>query len=82
AVYRHDALSSFRVHAGQRQRDPARALRNVDSIRALQAAWLDLKLHRRLPPDVLWTKPYPPAYGLEWRKRPVLGFAARPVAAG
>lgn len=81
AVYRHDALSSFRVHAGQRQHDPAKVQRNVDSIRSLQAAWLDLRLHQRLQRDVLWTKPFPPARGLDWRKQPVLGFAARPVAA-
>lgn len=81
AVYRHDALSSFRVHAGQRQHDPAKVQRNVDSIRSLQAAWLDLRLHQRLQRDVLWTKPFPPPHGLDWRKQPVLGFAARPVAA-
>ena len=81
AVYRTDALSSFRVHPGQRQHDPSKAQRNVDSIRELQTAWLDLELHQRLAPDVLWTKPFPP-HDVDWRTQPVLGFAARPVAAG
>jgi glycosyltransferase involved in cell wall biosynthesis len=82
AVYRKEALSFFRIHAGQRQHDPTKARRNVDSIRGLQAAWLNLKLHQRLQPDVLWTKPFPPPRGVDWCMQPVLGFAARPVAAG
>lgn len=82
AVYRTEALSCFRIHPGQRQHDPATAQRNVDSIRGLQAAWLELKLHQRLQPDVLWTKPFPPLRGVDWRMQPVLGFAARPVAVG
>ena len=82
AVYRHDAFSSFRIHPGQRQHDPAKTQRNVDSIRGLQAAWLDLKLHQRLQPDLLWTKPFPPPRGVDWSVQPVLGFAARPVATG
>ena len=82
AVYLHQALSCFRIHAGQRQRDPEKAQRNVDSIRALQAAWLDLRLHQRLQADVLWSKPFPPPRGLDWREQPVLGFAARPAVAG
>jgi glycosyltransferase involved in cell wall biosynthesis len=82
AVYRSEALSSFRVHPGQRQHDPSKAQRNVDSIRELQAAWLDLKLHQRLQADVLWTKPFPPPADIDWRTQPVLGFAARPVVAG
>ena len=81
AVYLCERLSSFRNHAGQRQRDPAKAQRNVESIRGLHAAWQDLKLHERLRPDVLLTKSYPPQRGMEWRSQPLLGFAARPVAA-
>jgi glycosyltransferase involved in cell wall biosynthesis len=81
AVYRSEALSSFRNHPGQRQRDPARSQRNVDSIRELQAVWLDLKVHQRQRPDLLRTKPFPPLQGGDWRAEPVLGFAARPVAA-
>ncbi|HEX5864037.1 MAG TPA: glycosyltransferase [Casimicrobiaceae bacterium] len=76
AVYLCERLSSFRNHAGQRQRDPAKAQRNVESIRRLHAAWRDLKLHERLRPDVLLTKPYPPQRGMEWRAQPLLGFAA------
>jgi glycosyltransferase involved in cell wall biosynthesis len=82
AVYRNEALSSFRIHPGQRQRDPAKWQRNVDSIRGLQAVWLALKVHQRVPPDLLLTKPFPPLRGVDWRIQPVLGFAARPVAAG
>lgn len=82
AVYRSEALSSFRVHPGQRQHDPSKIERNVASIRELQSAWLGLQLHRRLPPDELWVKPFPPADEIDWQVQPVLGFAARPVAAG
>jgi hypothetical protein len=82
AVYRTEALSCFRIHPGQRQHDPAKAQRNVDSFRSLHAAWLALKLHQRLQPDLLWTKPFPPLRGVDWRVQPVLGFAARPVAVG
>jgi len=81
AVYRTDALSSFRVHPGQRQHDPSKAQRNVDSIRELQATWLDLRLHERSAPDVLWTKSFPPGNEEDWRAQPVIGFAARPVVA-
>lgn len=82
AVYRNEALSSFRIHPGQRQRDPAKSQRNVDSIRGLQAVWLDLKVHQRVAPDLLLTKPFPLLREVDWRIQPVLGFAARPVAAG
>jgi hypothetical protein len=81
AGYRSEALSSFRVHPGQRQHDPSKVQRNVDSIRELQAAWLGLKLHQRLAPDLLWTKSFPSLGDEDWTSRPVLGFAARPVAA-
>jgi glycosyltransferase involved in cell wall biosynthesis len=81
AVYRQEAISFFRIHPGQRQHDPAKAQRNVDSIRELQAQWLDLKLHQRLQPDMLWTKPFPPPHGIDWHVQPVLGYAARPIAA-
>ncbi len=82
AVYRSEALSSFRVHPGQRQHDPSKVERNVDSIRELQSAWLGMQLHRRLPPDELWVKPFPSVDDTDWQVQPVLGFAARPVAAG
>jgi glycosyltransferase involved in cell wall biosynthesis len=81
AVYRTDALSSFRVHPGQRQHDPSKSQRNVDSIRELQAAWLDLKLHERSAPDVLRTRSFPPGNEEDWRAQPVIGFAARPLGA-
>ena len=67
AVYLRERLSSFRIHPGQRQRDPAKVKRNFASARSLQAAWLDLGLHARLRPDVLLMKPYPPAGEGEWR---------------
>lgn len=82
AVYRSEALSAFRIHAGQRQHDPSKTQRNVESIRELQATWLRLNLHLRLRPDVLWTKPFPPEDADDWTLQPALGFAARPVAAG
>jgi SAM-dependent methyltransferase len=81
AVYRRERLSSFRIHAGQRQHDPAKAQRNIESIRGLQAAWLDLGLHQRLAPDVLLTREFPPTGAGDWERQPILGFAARPAAA-
>ena len=81
AVYLRERLSSFRIHPGQRQHDPAKARRNVESIRSLQAAWLDLGLHQRLAADALLTQPFPPSSGVDWQLQPLLGFAARPIAA-
>jgi glycosyltransferase involved in cell wall biosynthesis len=82
AVYLNRRLSSFRIHEGQRQHDPAKAARNAASIRSLQAAWLELGLDRRLRPDELLVKPFPLDNGADWRAQPVLGFAARRIAAG
>jgi glycosyltransferase involved in cell wall biosynthesis len=59
AVYLLEPQSAFRIHPGQRQHDPALARRTIDSIRELQAAWLALGLHRRRPPHMLSTQPYP-----------------------
>ncbi|HTP97783.1 MAG TPA: glycosyltransferase family A protein [Casimicrobiaceae bacterium] len=81
AVYLRERLSSFRNHPGQRQHDPKKAQRNIESIRGLQAAWLALGLHRRLKPDALLVKPYPPPADTDWRSEPMLGFAARPSPA-
>ena len=80
AVYLRERLSSFRIHPGQRQHDPAKAQRNADSIRGLQAAWLRLGLHERLRSDALVIKPFPPQEAVDWREEPMLGFAARPIA--
>ena len=80
AVYLCDNLSAFRIHPGQRQHDPAKLQRNVDSIRSLQVAWLELGLHARLRPDLLLTKPFPPPSEVDWREQPMLGVAARPIA--
>lgn len=60
AVYLRDSLSSFRVHRGQRQQDPAKKDRNMDSIRGLQSAWLALGLRDSLSHDPLLAKPFPP----------------------
>jgi hypothetical protein len=76
AVYLHDAQSSFRFHAGQRQHDPARRERNVASIRELQAAWLALEVHERQAPDQLLAKRFPPDGG-DWQPRPVRGLSVR-----
>jgi hypothetical protein len=80
AVYLRDCHSSFRIHPGQRQHDPAMLQRNADSIRSLQGAWLGLGLQERMRPDLLLTKPYPPPAGIDWLERPVQGLAARRVA--
>jgi hypothetical protein len=60
AVYRRESLSCFRIHPGQRQHDPAKQQRNVDSIHRLRAAWLALGLHERIPQGKLLAKPFPP----------------------
>jgi len=67
AVYLRESLSSFRIHPGQRQHDPSKMRRNVDSIRGLQSAWLALGLHERIPRDGLLAKPFPPTTASEWR---------------
>ena len=82
AVYRTRPLSAFRIHSGQRQHDPTKAQRNIASIRALQAAWVELGLHEGLPPDRLLVRAFPAVHPEEWSSRPILGFAARPVAGG
>ena len=79
AVYLRECVSAFRIHPGQRQHDPAKLQRNVESIRSLQAAWLELGLHARLRPDLLLTKPFPPPSDVDWREQPILGVAARPI---
>lgn len=76
AVYLCERLSAFRVHAGQRQHDPATQQRSFDSIRALQAAWLPLGIHERIDPDRLLAKRFPPE-GIAWELRQNVGFAAR-----
>ena len=60
AVYLLEPQSAFRIHPGQRQHDPEFVGRNIDSIRELhEAVWLALGLHRRRPPHILSTQPYP-----------------------
>ncbi len=71
AVYLRESLSSFRIHPGQRQHDPAKMQRNIDSIRSLQSAWLALGLHERMPRDQLLAKPFPPPAGSAWQAQTV-----------
>ncbi|HZI85106.1 MAG TPA: glycosyltransferase [Casimicrobiaceae bacterium] len=78
-VYLREALSAFRIHPAQRQHDPAKARRNIRSIRDLQSAWLGLGLHERLRPDMVQAKAFPPAES-DFREQLLLGFAARAVA--
>ncbi len=66
-VYLREALSAFRIHPAQRQHDPAKARRNMQSIRDLQSAWLGLGLHQGLRPDLVWAKAFPPADS-DWRE--------------
>ncbi len=79
AVYLGAPQSAFRVHAGQRQHDPSKLVRNVASIRALQAAWMDLGLHLRAPPNLLLCKPYPPAADADWAPEAVHSFVLTPA---
>jgi glycosyltransferase involved in cell wall biosynthesis len=78
AVYLTECLSAFRIHAAQRQHDPAMAQRTIASIRGLQAAWLDLGLFEKVPPHLMLAKLFPPPDGSDWHLRPVLSrFAGR-----
>ena len=80
AVYLTESLSAFRIHAAQRQQDPTMAQRNIDSIRELQAAWLELKLFEKVPPHLIIAKPFPPPADSDWRLQPVLSpFAVRRI---
>lgn len=80
AVYLTESLSAFRIHAAQRQHDPAMAQRNIASIRELQAAWLELNLFEKVPPHLILAKPFPPHADSDWRLQPVLSpFAVRRV---
>lgn len=63
AVYRRASQSCFRIHPGQRQHDPAKRERNIDSIHRLRAAWLALGLHEHIPSGQLRAKPFPPPPG-------------------
>jgi glycosyltransferase involved in cell wall biosynthesis len=71
AVYLRESLSCFRIHPGQRQHDPTKMRRNIDSIRSLQSAWLALGLHERMPRDQMLVKPFPPSSGAGWQSQVV-----------
>ncbi len=71
AVYLRESLSSFRIHPGQRQHDPAKARRNVESIRELQYAWLALGLFERIDRAELLAQPYPAPAVAAWQRRGV-----------
>jgi hypothetical protein len=81
AVYLVDSLSAFRIHPEQRQHDPSKRQRNIDSIRSLQAEWLALKLFDHVPPHLLLAKSFPPGQS-DWVLQPVLGVAARAIGDG
>lgn len=78
AVYLRERLSSFRVHANQRQDDPVTQQLSIASIRALQAAWLELNVQERQPPHLLLTRPFPPGEA-DWQVQRVLGISAVPM---
>jgi glycosyltransferase involved in cell wall biosynthesis len=77
AVYLLEPQSAFRIHPGQRQHDPTVARRTINSIRELQATWLALGLHRRRPPHMLSTQPYPMQPDGDWIDQQVLSFKLR-----
>lgn len=79
AVYLRESLSSFPIHPGQRQHDPVTRARSIGSIRALQAAWLELGIHERHAPDTLLTRAFPTGQD-DWRITPVQGFSVRRCA--
>lgn len=78
AVYLRDALSHFRIHAGQQQNDPGLRQPAIRAMRSLQSKWLKLGLHARLPPGMLRVKPFPDRRE-PWQPHPFT--ALRPVPA-
>ena len=60
------ALTDFRIHPGQSQRDPARVDRAKRGIRSLQAAWEALGLQRFLRPREILVQPWPPVPDEQW----------------
>ncbi len=77
-VYLGEPLSAFRIHAQQRQSAPELRQRSIDSIRELQAAWLALGLHTRIPRDGLLVRPMPPQPDAPWDLRQLLTFTKPP----
>ena len=75
AVYFRERLSSFRIHAAQRQHAAINGARAIAGIRSLQAAWLPLGIADALPPNLLVTRPFPPRDGDDWQLERVLSFA-------
>ena len=78
AVYIRDALSHFRIHAGQQQHDPALQQPTILAIRSLQSTWLSLGLHTRFRPDTLLAKPFPGARE-PWQPHPFAPLRAVPA---
>ncbi len=79
-AYLTQALSSFRIHEAQRQHAPEAQQRNVESLRSLQAAWLELKLADRLSPHLLFAKSLPRDDSADWNMQPVLSqYAVRRI---
>ena len=79
-VYLGEPLSSFRIHAEQRQAAPEIRQRSIDSIRELQAAWLALGLHTRIARDGLLVRPMPPPPDAAWNLTQLLTFTtSRPL---
>ncbi len=57
AVYLRERLSSFRVHAEQRQALAEVREFAIDAIPALREKWIELGLHLAVPPNVLRARP-------------------------
>lgn len=77
-AYLGEALSAFRIHAQQRQSAPEVRQRSIDSIRELQAAWLKLGLHLRIPRDAVLHKPIAAGDDVPWTLVQLLTFAPPP----
>jgi hypothetical protein len=69
------ALTDFRIHPEQSQRDPARVDRAKRGIRSLQAAWEALGLQRFLRPREILVQPWPPVPDEQWTWAAVPAFA-------
>lgn len=75
ALYFSQAMSRFRLHPGQGQKDPKYAGFAAPNIRAMQADWLAGGLHQHFRRDAVLAKPYAgPASA--WRVQPLSAMPA------
>jgi hypothetical protein len=76
AVWHAQALSGFRIHPGQSQRNPDKTRRSSAAVRDLQNAWLALGFPAYLRATEVLARAYPPVDGDRWRWHEVPALSA------